>query len=52
MKKNYIKPEIVIGFIELESLLAASEQIAMPLGDDVENATADTKEHNGFDVWE
>lgn len=52
MKKNYIKPEIGIEFVEIESLLAASPTITVRNGEDVETASADSKEHNSFDAWE
>lgn len=48
MKKNYIKPEM-----ETESLLASSPTVSIRQGEDVEDMSANIKEHKGaWDVWE
>lgn len=57
MKKNYIKPNIEVLFVEVESLLAASIGFGDEgltgqgdLNDEVSEIDALSKEH--FSVWE
>lgn len=53
MKKIYIKPEVVIEFFESDSLLAASPTVTVNIGEDVEEASADTKEHSeNWSTWD
>ena len=53
MKKNYIKPEMETECVETESLLASSPTVSIRQGEDVEDMSANIKEHKGaWDVWE